>query len=107
MGLGLSYGQFAPQQRGFVSLAVIEQATVGVAPGSIYRVFAAEEGRLHPRAVRGETRVTGHGPTASALAVGPPIPRCALSLAGTLIELFVDLNLLVQRFTRRGVAPSR
>ena len=45
MGLGSSfYGQFAPQQRAFVSLFVNESAIEeGVAPGETYSTFGQEK----------------------------------------------------------------
>lgn len=45
MGLGSAfYGQFAPQQRAFVSDAVNAAAGAeGVPPGSVYSTFAAEK----------------------------------------------------------------
>jgi hypothetical protein len=45
MGLGSSfYGQFAPQQRAFVSLFVNETAMeAGIAPGETYSTFGQEK----------------------------------------------------------------
>ena len=45
MGLGSAfYGQFAPQQRAFVSLIVNETAMQqGIAPGAVYSLFGQEK----------------------------------------------------------------